>query len=143
MNPFPFIIINQSVATQPTHPSTRINHPRNRKICRAVRRNVLKNCQTAADPASPSVVLEIFGGAPALFKHRTGYRWSPVRTLPVAPLWCDLRRRPTGKQSCGEPPPSNQSCLWERHPRPQHCVVALQAVWLELSSCRVTSRHPF
>ena len=24
--------------------------------------------------------------------HRTGYRCSPVRTLPVAPLWCDLRR---------------------------------------------------
>ena len=22
--------------------------------------------------------------------HRTGSRWSPVRTLPVAPLWCDL-----------------------------------------------------
>ena len=21
---------------------------------------------------------------------RTGYRWSPVRTRPVAPLWCDL-----------------------------------------------------
>ena len=24
--------------------------------------------------------------------HRTGYRWSPVRTLPVAPLWSDLGR---------------------------------------------------
>ena len=22
--------------------------------------------------------------------HRTGYSWSPVRTLPMAPLWCDL-----------------------------------------------------
>ena len=22
--------------------------------------------------------------------HRTGSRWSPVRTLPVEPLWCDL-----------------------------------------------------
>ena len=22
--------------------------------------------------------------------HRTGSRWSPVRTLLVAPLWCDL-----------------------------------------------------
>ena len=22
--------------------------------------------------------------------HRTGYRWSPVRTLPLAPLRCDL-----------------------------------------------------
>ena len=25
-----------------------------------------------------------------LAMHRAGYRWSPVRTLPVAPLWCDL-----------------------------------------------------
>ena len=24
--------------------------------------------------------------------HRTGYRWSPVRTLPMGPLWCDLGR---------------------------------------------------
>ena len=24
--------------------------------------------------------------------HKTGYRWSPVRTIPVAPLWCDLGR---------------------------------------------------
>ena len=24
--------------------------------------------------------------------HITGYRWFPVRTLPVAPLWCDLAR---------------------------------------------------
>ena len=22
--------------------------------------------------------------------HRTGSHWSPIRTLPVAPLWCDL-----------------------------------------------------
>ena len=22
--------------------------------------------------------------------HRAGSRWSPARTLPVAPLWCDL-----------------------------------------------------
>ena len=22
--------------------------------------------------------------------HRTGSSWSPVRTLPVAPVWCDL-----------------------------------------------------
>ena len=25
-------------------------------------------------------------------RHRSGYRWSPVRTLPAAPLWCDLGR---------------------------------------------------
>ena len=27
---------------------------------------------------------------PSWQRHRTGSRWSPVRTLPVAPLWCDL-----------------------------------------------------
>ena len=38
------------------------------------------------------------GGSPQLLlltvreehEHRAGYRWSPVRTLPVAPMWCDL-----------------------------------------------------
>ena len=39
--------------------------------------------------------------------HRTGSRWSPVRTLPVAPLWCDLEFVPNsrGNKSCGEPSP--------------------------------------
>ena len=27
--------------------------------------------------------------------HRIGSRWSPVRSLPVAPLWCDLVFFPT------------------------------------------------
>ena len=27
---------------------------------------------------------------PSWQRHRTGSRWSPVRTLPVVPLWCDL-----------------------------------------------------
>ena len=27
---------------------------------------------------------------PSWQRHRTGYGWLPVRTLPVAPLWCDL-----------------------------------------------------
>ena len=26
----------------------------------------------------------------AMAVYGTGYSWSPVRTLPVAPLWCDL-----------------------------------------------------
>ena len=29
--------------------------------------------------------------------HRTGSSWSPVRTLPVAPLWCDLGFVPNGR----------------------------------------------
>ena len=29
--------------------------------------------------------------------HRTGSRWSPVRTLPVVPLWCDLRIFPNSR----------------------------------------------
>ena len=33
----------------------------------------------------------VFGmSCPSWQWHRTGSRWSPVRTLPVAPLWCDL-----------------------------------------------------
>ena len=29
--------------------------------------------------------------------HRTGSHWSPNRTLPVAPLWCDLRFFPNSR----------------------------------------------
>ena len=29
--------------------------------------------------------------------HRTGSRWSPIRTLPVAPLWCDLGFSPNSR----------------------------------------------
>ena len=29
--------------------------------------------------------------------HRTGSRWFPVRTLPVAPLWCDLGFLPNSR----------------------------------------------
>ena len=34
---------------------------------------------------------EVIGmSCPSWQWHRAGYRWSPVRTVPVAPLWCDL-----------------------------------------------------
>ena len=35
-------------------------------------------------------VIYIGMSCPSWPRHRTGYRRSPVRTLPVAPLWCDL-----------------------------------------------------
>ena len=31
--------------------------------------------------------------------HRTGSHWSPVRTLPVAPLWCDLGFFPNSRDN--------------------------------------------
>ena len=36
--------------------------------------------------------------------HRTGSRWSSVRTLPVAPLWCDLGFFPNSR---GNKPAAN------------------------------------
>ena len=52
--------------------------------------------------------------------HRTGSRWSPFRTLPVAPLWSDLgffpnsrgnkaaaNRRPMTAPTCHRRPPGN------------------------------------
>ena len=29
--------------------------------------------------------------------HRSGSSWSPVQTLPVAPLWCDLEFFPNSR----------------------------------------------
>ena len=37
--------------------------------------------------------------------HRTGSRWFPVRTLPVAPLWCDLVPNSRGNKAS-----ANSSC---------------------------------
>ena len=37
-------------------------------------------------------VLVCITGCPSWQWHRTGYSWSPVQILPVAPLWCDLGR---------------------------------------------------
>ena len=31
--------------------------------------------------------------------HRTGSSWSPVRILPVAPLWCDLGFAPNSRDN--------------------------------------------
>ena len=41
--------------------------------------------------------------------HRTGSRWSPVRTLPVAPLWCDLGFVPNsrGNKAAANPRPGS------------------------------------
>ena len=41
---------------------------------------------------------------PSWQRHRTGSRWSPVRTLPVAPLWCDLGFFPNSR---GNKPAAN------------------------------------
>ena len=39
--------------------------------------------------------------------HRTGSSWSPVQTLPVAPLWCDLGLVPNsrGNKAAANPRP--------------------------------------
>ena len=42
----------------------------------------------ATTTANSALTLAI--SCPSWQWHRTGSRWSPVRTLPVAPLWCDL-----------------------------------------------------
>ena len=41
--------------------------------------------------------------------HRTGSCWSPVRTLPVAPLWCDLGLVPNsrGNKAVANPRPTH------------------------------------
>ena len=39
---------------------------------------------------SPLPILFLAMSCPSWQRHRAGYRWSPVWTLPVAPLWCDL-----------------------------------------------------
>ena len=42
--------------------------------------------------------------------HRTGSRWSPVRTLQVAPLWCDLGFFPNsrGNEAAANLRPKNE-----------------------------------
>ena len=41
--------------------------------------------------------------------HRTGSCWSPVLTLPVAPLWCDLGLVPNsrGNKAVANPRPTH------------------------------------
>ena len=41
--------------------------------------------------------------------HRIGGSWSPIRTLPVAPLWCDLGFFPN---SCGNKAAANLRPIW-------------------------------
>ena len=45
--------------------------------------------------------------------HRTGSRWSQVRTLPVAPLWCDLEFVPNsrGNKAAANLRPTSGHCL--------------------------------
>ena len=46
--------------------------------------------------------------------HRTGSRWSPVRTLPVAPLWCDLGFVPNsrGNKAAANLRPKNNTSFY-------------------------------
>ena len=65
-----------------------------------------------------------------LAMHRTGSHWSPVRTLPVVPLWCDLEFVPTSR---GNKAAANLRPIQETHTlqlsRPIeiiHCKVHVQ-----------------
>ena len=51
-------------------------------------------CPTAVLHIHPRPCLNKHGYLILISWYRTGYRWSPVRTLPVAPSWCDLGRCP-------------------------------------------------
>ena len=67
--------------------------------------------------------------------HRAGSRWSPVRTLPVAPLWCDLGFVPNsrGNKAAANLRPTNSAketncSIWRRTalgPFTIHSVVSL------------------
>ena len=47
----------------------------------------------------PSYHFKLGMSCPSWQWHRTGSRWSPVRTLPVAPLWCDLGFFPNSRNN--------------------------------------------
>ena len=47
--------------------------------------------------------------------HRTGSSWSPVRTVPVAPVWGDLGFFPKGRGS-----KATTTTIREQCPRPHH-----------------------
>ena len=59
--------------------------------------------------------------------HRTGSRWSPVRTLPVAPLWCDLGFFPNsrGNKAAANLRPRIEYCAWT----PLSIIKSLGCVW--------------
>ena len=51
--------------------------------------------------------------------HRTGSRWFPVRTLPVAPFWCDLGFVPNSRGNPKEIIPTQpQNTPYQKHPLP-------------------------
>ena len=65
------------------------NCPRQAK-CRVKRRR-LAAAIYGATTAKCDYLMQVVGmSCPSWQWHRTGSRWSPVRTLLVAPLWCDL-----------------------------------------------------
>ena len=57
----------------------------------------------------------LYMSCPSWQWHRTGSSWSPVRTLPVAPLWCDLGFI---QNSCGNKAAAN------------HCPIAALSISL-------------
>ena len=46
--------------------------------------------------------------------HRIGSSWSPVRTLPVAPLWCDLGfvQNSRGNKAAANLRPTKRGCCY-------------------------------
>ena len=69
--------------------------------------------------------------------YRTGSCWSPVRTLPVVPLWCDLGFIPNsrGNKAAVNLRPTTTQAVREQRPRSQcrHTTRALP-VGLELAT---------
>ena len=56
-----------------------------------VRNFNMRSTIVVSEPAPILLKLNIIGmSCPSWQWHRTGYSLLPVRTLPVAPLWCDL-----------------------------------------------------
>ena len=83
--------------------------------------------------------------------HRTGSSWSPVRTLLVAPLWCDLgfvpncrgnkaaaNLRPTAALSCPSKVDASSHDLHWLHPPPLKAGCSLPARAQQLEGIRQT-----
>ena len=74
--------------------------------------------------------------------HRAGSRWSPVRTLPVAPLWCDLGFVPNSR---GNKAAANLRPITACHfPRDNTQVEADFLIWTDYgpSKCNYHVHHP-
>ena len=60
-----------------------------------------------------NIMIMDFTSCPSWQWHRAGSSWSPVQTLPVAPLWCDLGffQNSSGNKAAANLSPLNtQSC---------------------------------